>query len=70
MVQFRTVEEALSVLGEASNDTRTREVADQFLQHIDSQEEIPALVEALRSEHFNCPRGDIASASGFAGFCC
>ena len=52
MVEFRTVEEALHVLGEASIDARTRDAAYQFLQHMDPHSEIAELVEALRSEHF------------------
>ena len=52
MVEIRTVEEALHVLGEASIDAQTREAAYQFLQHMDPRSEIAELVEALRSEHF------------------
>lgn len=51
-MEIQTVEEALQILGEASIDARTQEAAYQFLQQLDPQQEVPKLVEALRSEHF------------------
>jgi HEAT repeat protein len=51
-VEFRRVEDALMVLGEASVDARTQAAAYQYLVSIDPSIEIPQLVEALCSDKF------------------
>jgi HEAT repeat protein len=49
---FRTLEEALSVLGEASVDPRTKGEARQFLDGIEPDVEARQLVEGLRHDDF------------------
>ncbi len=49
---FTTLDNALSVLGEASVKPRVREEAHQFLNNIDPDVKLIQLVEALRSDNF------------------
>lgn len=52
-MEYRTIEEALSVLGEASTNWSTREEAHQFLVRTNANIEVPQLVEALCNDNFN-----------------
>lgn len=52
LVEFKTMEEALKILGEASVDPSARESAHQFLIHVDPNVEVPQLMEALCSDNF------------------
>jgi len=48
----RSIEKALSVIGEAAVDQQTKEEAHEYLVHLSPDEEVPQLVEALASPNF------------------
>ena len=51
-MEFKTVEEALSVFGVTTVEPGAQEAARRYILSMDPNSSIPQLVDALRSDHF------------------
>lgn len=49
---INSIEDALSVIGDAAEDHQSRDEARQYLVHLDPEVEIPQLITALASDNF------------------